>query len=132
MKFLIILDKKVDAKYTVSSPLEHSSQNLSDIFNQIATGKKNYDSHEVYIEGECQTTLAFVKTDVVITYYDANNKVTRITTKEVKVKVRDSKFEITPVVIEAFVLEGGYVEVTAVINNKSSKRASECNVITYK
>lgn len=132
MKFLIVLDKKVDANYTVSSPLEHSSQNLSAIFNQISTGKKNYDSHEVYVEGDCQTTLAFIKTDVVITYYDANGKVTRITTKEIKVKVRDNKFERTPVVIEAFALEGGYVEVTAVINNKSSKRTSQCNVITYK
>lgn len=132
MKFLLILDKKVDAKYTVSSTLEHNSQNLSGIFNQIVTGKKNYDTHEVYIEGECQTTLAFVKTDLVITYYNANGKVTRITTKEVKVKVRDNKFERTPVVIEAFVLDGGYVEVTAVINNKSVKRTSKCNVIAYK
>lgn len=132
MKFLLILDKKVDAKYTVSSPLEHSSQNLSVIFNQIATGKKNYDSHEVYIEGECQTTLAFVKTDVVITYYDANGKVTRITTKEIKVKVRDNKFERTPVIIEGFVLNDGYVEVTAIINKKSPSRKSQCNVITYK
>lgn len=132
MKFLFVLKKKAEAIYSLSSVYENSSTNLSNIFNQISIGNKNYESHSVFIEGSCQTSLDTVKTDLVITYYDVNNKVTKISTKEVKVKVRDNKFERTPVIIEGFVLDDGYVEIHASISNKSDKRSSSSNTLTYR
>lgn len=132
MKFLLILEKKVDARYVLSSSLEDNTFNLSDIFNQISIGKKNYDTHEIYIEGECRTTLAYVKTDIVITYYNANNNAIMITSKQVNVNIRADKFERTPVLIDGFVLEGGYVEIHASVSNKSDKRSSSSNTLTYR